>query len=112
MLYISIILFLIAAVFGIIIASAIIRKQPTPKPLVYIHGLLAAIALSIVVIYVLQHAEKNPMVSLILLLIGATGGFILFARDMTKKPGPVALILIHALFAVSGVLGLILFVTA
>jgi hypothetical protein len=110
MLYLSITLFLIAAVFGVIIASAILRNQPTPKPLVYLHGLLGAVGLAIVVIYVLQHAEKNPMISLILLIIAALGGFVLFARDLTKKPGPVALVIIHAFVAVSGVLGLVLFV--
>jgi hypothetical protein len=110
MLYISIILFLIAAVFGVIIASAILRNQPTPKPLVYIHGLLGAIALAIVVIYVMQHSEKNPMISLVLLIIAALGGFVLFARDMSKKPGPFALVIIHAFVAVAGVIGLLLFV--
>jgi hypothetical protein len=110
MLYLSIILFLIAAVFGVIIASAILRNQPTPKPLVFIHGILGAAALAIVVIYVIQHADRNPMVSLILLIIAALGGFVLFARDLTKKPGPFVLVIIHALVAVAGVLGLILFV--
>lgn len=110
MLYIAITIFLIVAVFGIIIASAILRNQPTPKPLVYIHGLLGAVALAIVVIYVMQHGDKNPMVSLVLLIVAALGGFVLFARDMTKKPGPFALVVIHALVAVSGVLGLVLFV--
>jgi hypothetical protein len=110
MLYISIIIFLITAVFGVIIASAILRNQPTPKPIVYIHGLFGAVALALVVIYVIQHGEKNPMISLVLLIIAALGGFILFARDMTKKPGPVALVIVHALVAVAGVLGLLLFV--
>lgn len=110
MIYLAIIIFLIAAVFGLIIASAIIRNQPTPKPMVYLHGLLGAIALAIVVIYVLKNPGNNPMISLVLLVIAALGGFVLFARDMTKKPGPLALVIIHALMAVSGVLGLILFV--
>jgi hypothetical protein len=110
MLYLSIALFLTAAVFGVIIASAILRNQPTPKPLVYLHGLLGAAALTIVIIYVLQHADKNPMVSLILLIIAALGGFVLFARDLSKKPGPFALVLIHAFVAVAGVVGLLLFV--
>ena len=110
MLYISIVLFLVAAVFGVIVASAIIRKQPTPKPLVYLHGLLGAAALAIVVIYVLQHKDNSPMVSLILLVVAALGGFVLFARDMSKKPGPVVLVLVHALVAVAGVLGLLMFV--
>lgn len=110
MIYAAIAIFLAAAIFGLIIASAIIRKQPTPKPLVFIHGILAATALTIVIIYVLKNPGNNPMISLGLLIIAALGGFVLFARDMTKKPGPVALVVIHAFMAVSGVLGLILFV--
>jgi hypothetical protein len=110
MLYISITLFLIAAVFGVILASAILKNQPTPKPVVYIHGLLGATALAIVVYYVIQHPDSNPLVSLGLLCIAALGGFILFARDLSKKPGPMALVIIHALVAVAGVLGLIMFV--
>jgi hypothetical protein len=109
MLYISIALFAIAAVFGIIIASAILRNQPTPKPIVFLHGLLGASALVIVIMYVMQHPDQNPIVSLVLLIIAALGGFVLFARDMTKKAGPMALVIVHALVAVAGVLGLILF---
>jgi len=110
MIYAAIVIFLIAAAFGLMIASAIIRNQPTPKPIVYIHGLLGALALSLIVIYVIKNPDNNPMVSLMLLIIAALGGFVLFARDMSKKPGPVALVVIHAIMAVSGVIGLILFV--
>jgi carbon starvation protein CstA len=110
MIYAAIGLFLVAAIFGIIITSAILRGQPTPKPIVFIHGILAAIALGIVVYYVATNSGKNPIVSLVLLVVAALGGFVLFARDMTKKPGPIALVAIHALFAVSGVLGLVLFI--
>ena len=110
MLYLAIFLFAVGAVFGIINASAIIRKQPTPKPVVFLHGLLGASGITILIIYVIQHADRNPMVSLVLLAIAALGGFILFARDMAKKPGPVALVLIHAFMALAGVVALVLFV--
>lgn len=110
MIYIAIALFLCAAIFGIILANAILRGQPTPKPVVFIHGLLAAAGLAMVVLYAVKNAENKPMTSLILLIIGALGGFVLFARDMQKKPGPFMLVVIHALFGVSGVLGLLLFV--
>ncbi len=109
MIYIAIALFLIAAVFGIILASAILRGQPTPKLIVFIHGFLAASALALVVVYVLKTAGDRPIISMILLIVAALGGFVLFARDMQKKPGPFALIAIHALVAVSGVLGLVFF---
>lgn len=110
MIYAAIALFLTAAIFGVILASAILRGQPTPKLVVFIHGLLAASGLTLVVIYVLKNATDRPITSLVLLLIAATGGFVLFARDMQKKPGPFALVAIHALVAVAGVLGLIFFV--
>lgn len=109
MIYLAIGLFLVAAIFGVILASAIIRNQPTPKLVVFLHGLLAASGLTVVVIYCLKNLENRPVMSLIVLVVAALGGFVLFARDMQKKPGPFALVVIHALIAVSGVLGLIFF---
>jgi hypothetical protein len=40
-------------------------------------------------------------ISLLLFIIAAIGGFILFGRDLTKKPGPKWLAVIHALAAVT-----------
>lgn len=109
MLYITIALFAIAAVLGIIITGVIFRDQPTPKPAVFAHGAFAAAGLALLIIYTLKHSDRLPLVSLGILGIAALGGFILFGRDIIKKkPGPMGLIIVHALFAVVGVIVLLL----
>jgi len=110
MLYAIIAIFAVAAVLGLIIASAIISKKPeTPKAAVYGHGALAATALVLLLVYMYQNPDHYPQVSLILFVVAALGGFILFANDMRKKPGPVGLVVIHALVAVTAFVLLLLF---
>lgn len=109
MLYITIALFAIAAVLGIFIAGAVFRSQPTPKPAVFAHGAFAAAGLTLLIINTIKHADQLPLVSLGFLGIAALGGFILFGRDIIKKkPGPMGLVIAHALFAVVGVIVLLL----
>lgn len=110
MLYIALALFLVAAVLGAIAAYAIMSDRPTPKLAVYLHGALAAGGLGIMIWYIIQHPEKSPIASVAILAIAALGGFVLFARDMMKKPGPFALVVIHALAAIAGVAALLVFV--
>lgn len=101
MLTTAIILFAIAAVFGLILLTAILRSKETPKPVVYLHGLFAAIGLVLLIIYSMNPDAKSVAISLVLFIIAAIGGFILFGRDMTKKPGPKWLAVVHALAAVT-----------
>lgn len=109
MIYVSIALFAAAAVGGLYIFRALLKNQATPKPVVYIHGAAAATALVLLIVYSIQHPEHYPMVSIILFVAAALGGFILFFRDMKGTPGPVGLAAIHALAAVTGFVLLLLF---
>src|SRR5436853_7799018 len=100
MLYAIVGIFAVAAVLGLVIASAIVSKKPeTPKAAVYGHGALAATALVLLIVYMYNNPEHYPQWSLILFVVAAIGGFILFANDMRKKPGPILLVVIHALVA-------------
>jgi hypothetical protein len=110
MLLTAIILFALAAVFGLILLTSVLKNQKTSKPAVYIHGLLAASGLAIVAYYVIKNADNAPLLSLIIFLVAAAGGFIMFGRDMTNKSIPKGLAFIHAGAAVIGLLLLILFV--
>lgn len=101
MLTTAIILFAIAAVFGLILLTAILRSKDTPKPVVYLHGLIAGIGLVLLIVYSMNPDSKSVALSLTLFIIAAIGGFILFGRDLTKKPGPKWLALVHALAAVT-----------
>jgi hypothetical protein len=109
MLNISVILFAVAAVFGLIILTALVKKKETPKPVVFLHGLAAAGALVILIIYSVRNPSDFPKVSLIIFVLAAIGGFYLFFNDMKKKPGPVAVAVVHALVAVAGFVTLLLF---
>ena len=111
MLYAIIAIFALAAVMGLVVAIAIISKKPeTPKAAVFAHGGLGATALVLLIVYMLNHPENYPKVSLILFVIAALGGFLLFFNDFAKKkPGPVGLVVVHALVAVTAFVLLLVF---
>jgi branched-subunit amino acid transport protein AzlD len=109
MLYASIALFALAAVMGLRVITALIQKKDTPKNIVYLHGILAASALVLLIVYSLQNPERYPKTSLIIFILAALGGFYLFYWDMKKKPGPVGIAVIHALAAVTAFVILLLF---
>jgi len=58
MLYFVIGLFAIAAVVGIILLRNLIMPRKPPRAAVYIHGLLAAIALVLLIYYVIKHGNQ------------------------------------------------------
>jgi len=109
MLYLIIALFALAAVMGIIIAAAIFTKKPsTPKAAVVAHGLFAATALVLFIVYALNNAY--PQISLILFVVAALGGGVLLYNDIArKKAGPFGLVVVHALVAVTAFVILLVF---
>jgi hypothetical protein len=105
MLYLIIGLFAIAAVVGIILLRNLMMPNKPPRAAVYIHGLLAATALVLLIFFVMQHPGTNAFyISIGLFVVAALGGFVLFIRDLRNKLGPVWLAIVHALIAVSGFL--------
>jgi hypothetical protein len=110
MLYLAIGLFVLAAVFGLIILTAILKDQPTPKPFVFIHGGVAVTALLIVIYYIVQHQGSGPILSVTLFILAALGGLTMFAVDIRNKPVPKWIAIIHPLVAISGLIALISFV--
>ena len=112
MLITSIVIFAVAAVMGLIVITALLKDKPTPKPAVFAHGALAAVALVLVIVLAVNNPGHSPMPSIVLFVIAAIGGFVLFARDMSKKPGPKVLAVVHALAAVVGFLILLAFAFA
>lgn len=109
MLTTSIILFAVAAIFGLILITSLLKKKEIPKLTAVIHGLVAATALVILIIFSVNSAGASPTLSVVLFIIAAIGGIILFARDLGKKPGPAWLALIHAGVAVISFLILLVF---
>jgi hypothetical protein len=103
MLILSLVLFGLAAVLGITVAVALFAKRPTSKPVAVAHGLAGAAGLVVLLITASRQPNHLLSIALILLVIAALGGIILFANDLRARPGPNALVVIHALAAVTAV---------
>src|SRR5919202_1300629 len=108
MIYAAIAFFALAAILGLILLSSILRSKETPKGVAIGHGLLAATGLVLLIIYSTSHTPR-PIESVILFVIAATGGFIVFSRDITNKPVPKWLAIVHGLIAVTGFVFLLIF---
>lgn len=110
MLYLAIGLFVLGAMFGFIILNAILRNRPTPKPAVFIHGSIVVVALLLVIFYIMQNNGSGPILSVVLFILAALGGLTLFVIDMSKKPIPKWIAILHPIVAIAGLITLILFV--
>lgn len=109
MLYLAIGLFVLAAPFGLILLTAILRNQPTPKPVVFIHGSLAVLALLLVILFIIRHDGTGPITSLVLFILAALGGLTLFSIDIRNKPIPKWIAVVHPIVAVIALLTLIFY---
>lgn len=110
MLLTAIFLFVIAAVFGLTILTAILKNQPTPKPAVFTHGPLAVIALITLIMYSLHgHADTLLITSIVLFILAALGGLTLFSIDMRNKPIPKLIAVLHPVLAVIALLTLVVY---
>jgi len=110
MIYTAIALFALAAILGLIILIKWLTKKEASKAVIWSHGLVAAVALVILVVFAIQNPDNYPQLSLILFAIAAVGGFYMFFRDLNKKTSPLSIAFIHALLAVGG-FGMLLFYT-
>ncbi|MBO9683170.1 MAG: hypothetical protein J7502_10970 [Flavisolibacter sp.] len=110
MLYITIGLFALAAIVGFVILKNWLTSAETSRTTVYLHGIFAAVALILLVVYALQNPANYPRASILLFVVGALIGFYMFAGDLKKKFSPTWLAVVHALFGVAGFLLLLFFV--
>ena len=111
MVYTAIAFFALAAILGMILLSFILRGKETPKGMAIVHGLLAATGLVLTIYYTIK-TRPGPVESAILFTIAALGGFIVFARDISNKPIPKWLAVVHGLVAVTGFIFLLIFAFA
>src|SRR6476469_4307044 len=110
MLYITIALFTLAAIVGAIILKNWLTSAHTSRTVVYLHGIFAAAGLILLVVFAIQNPGNYPRISIILFVIGALGGFYMFAEDLKKRMSPIWLAVVHALLGVAGFLMLLFFV--
>lgn len=108
MLILAVVLFLVAALFGLYILTYILKNNPTPKGAVFTHGPIAATALVLMIIYAaMGHADTRLITSIVLFILAALGGLTMFVIDMKNKPIPKMIAVIHPIVAVIALLTLI-----
>lgn len=108
MLTYAVIVFAIAAVGGVILASRVLTGRLAPWALSIIHALLGAAGLLLLIVQLLQGSGAGRIVAaLALLIVAAIGGFYLASLHLRKKIAPKGIVLVHAGFAVAGFLVLL-----
>jgi hypothetical protein len=104
MLKIAVLVFAVAAVGGLIMATRIFQGKKAPWPLSIVHALLGATGLVLVLLNVINGTGSLLLAALIILAVAALGGFYLASFHAGGKLPPKAIVVIHALVAVSGFL--------
>ncbi len=99
MLTLSIVLFIVAAILGLTVAVALFQKKETSKPVALTHGIIAAAGLVLLIIIAAQSPVRLLTIAIALFVVAALGGVVLLANDLRKKPGPLALVPVHAVVA-------------
>jgi hypothetical protein len=104
----ALVVFAIAAVGGVVLASKVLTGRLAPWPLSILHASLGAVGLLMLVAQVvLWDGGSRVSAALALLVIAALGGFYLASQHLRKKIAPKGVVLIHAGVAVAGFLTLL-----
>jgi hypothetical protein len=108
LIYTAIALFGIAALIGIYLITFVLQTKQPPKTAAVIHGLLAATALVLLIVHMVNTGADIIQI-IVIFVITALGGIVLFARHLLGKSLPKGLAVIHALFAVTGFIFLLVY---
>lgn len=104
MLTYAVVVFAVAAVGGLVLASSVLRGKLAPWPLSLLHAGLGAAGLVLVLLTVMSGAGGNIMTALIILVVAALGGFYLASLHLKNQVAPRGVVIIHAGAAVAGFL--------
>lgn len=103
MLYVSVVLFLYAALSGLIMVVGIFRGVKPWALLALAHGLFAATALVLALLVAIATGVAAIEYGVAILVLTALGGFLLLSFHLRGKPHPWVVVVLHALPAVGGV---------
>ncbi|ABI60322.1 hypothetical protein [Nitrosomonas eutropha] len=105
---IAIIIFAIAAVGGLFLASKVLSGQLAPWAVSIVHALLGAAGLVTLILVVLEGSGDNRLTAALgLLVVAALGGFYLASIHMKGNVASKNIVFIHAGIAVAGFLTLL-----
>ncbi len=95
------VLFALAAVGGVVMLMMHLQSKKIPMGLAIGHGLLAAVALVLLISSVAGGGGGGYLtISVVLFVVAALGGFVLFAAQLKGKPLSTPMIFIHGGVAV------------
>ena len=113
MLTYALIVFAVAAVGGLVLASSVLRGKLAPWALSILHALLGATGLVLLLLGVMGGSGAGRAVAALgLLVVAALGGFYLASMDLRKTVAPKGVVFLHAGLAVVGFLVLLTVVLA
>ena len=105
----TITLFALAALGGLVLAFRHFKRAPLPSLVAVAHGVLAATGLVFLILYFLRTDGGWTFgLPLLLLVVAALGGFLLVAFHLRGQRPPSAAVVVHAVVAVIGFLTLLL----
>lgn len=100
MLITLIIIFVITALLGIYLLSYVLPDKTTPKGIAMLHGTMGAMGIIVLLIGCFYY--PSLIYSLIIFILAALGGTVLFTLDILGKKIPKFLAIGHGLIAISG----------
>jgi hypothetical protein len=103
MLITTLVIFALAAVLGLTVAVQILKRRPTSKAVALTHGAFGAAGLVLLIIQAAKTPQRLLTTAIVLFVVAALGGAVVFVNDLRNKPGPVGLVVVHALVAVAAV---------
>src|SRR5579871_822820 len=96
------ILFLLVAVGGVTLALLESRARAPVLPVSALHGVLGIAAIVLLVLQDIAHPDNRLVNSATLIfMLAAAGGLLLFAFRATRQKLPLAVVALHALFALT-----------
>ena len=108
MLVYAVVIFAIAALGGLYLASQVLRGRLAPGSVSFLHALLGAAGLVARVVAVLQGSGAGRATAALgLLVVAALGGFYLASLHARKAIAPKGVVVLHAGLAVAGFLVLL-----
>lgn len=103
MLLVLTLLFLVVMLAGAGLALLERRGRALPLKVSATHGVLGGLAIVLLVTQALAHPGNHPVnLAIVVFMITALGGLLLFAFRASKQTLPLGVVLLHALFAVAG----------
>lgn len=95
--------FIVVMTGGATLAVLEHRGRALPLPVSVWHGILGVAAIVLLVMQALAHPGVRPAnLAILVFILTALGGLLLFAFRLSRQRLPLAVLLLHALFAVAG----------